>query len=278
MSVKLAKPENPVETLVRSQMEELEEMVGGRHNLITGLLASDDHRANRLATALQKADNADKNIYDVCRSVNMSLEEALRCFSKGEIFKSTIETFLALSEGLPAVMQQSVEVAKSHGPDGYKDRELLFKLSGLLKDGGGINVNLNQKIYKPFYEFNDFQFVMVMPKGTEAKVEELKKDLGSLGDISKWKFIYGDPDEIKTMFASLKTDLTLEDNLSTPFVFIVDKDISLRGRKDDEGNGTKYGFNTSSVADLNNKMEDDVKIIFAEYRMALKKNNAERSN
>lgn len=145
-----------------------------------------------------------------------------------------------------------------------------------LKKGNAFN--LNQKIYKPFYEFNDFQFVMVMPKGTEAKVEELKKDLGSLGDISKWKFIYGEPEEIKSMFASLQTDLTLEDNLSTPFVFIVDKDKSLRGRKDDEGNGTKYGFNTSSVADLNNKMEDDVKIIFAEYRMALKKNNAERSN
>jgi hypothetical protein len=30
------------------------------------------------------------------------------------------------------------------------------------------------------------------------------------------------------------------------------------------------------VADLNNKMEDDIKIILAEYRMALKKNNADR--
>ena len=46
---------------------------------------------------------------------------------------------------------------------------------------------------------------------------------------------------------------------------------------DDEDEGTKYGFNTSSVADLNNKMEDDVKIILAEYRLALKKNNAERT-
>ncbi len=145
-----------------------------------------------------------------------------------------------------------------------------------LKKGNAFN--LNQKIYKPFYEFNDFQFVMVMPKGTEGKVEELKKDLGSLGDISKWKFVYGEPDEIRDLFASLKTDIALEDNLGTPYVFIVDKDKSLRGRKDDDGDGTKYGFNTTSVADLNNKMEDDVKIIFAEYRMALKKNNAERSN
>lgn len=144
-----------------------------------------------------------------------------------------------------------------------------------LKKGNAFN--LNQKIYKPFYEFNDFQFIMVMPKGTETKVEELKTELGSLGDISKWKFIYGEPAEIRSLFASLKTDITLEDNLGTPYVFIVDKDQSLRGRKDDDGDGTKYGFNTSSVADLNNKMEDDVKIIFAEYRMALKKNNAKRS-
>ena len=43
--------------------------------------------------------------------------------------------------------------------------------------------NLNQKIYKPFYEFHDFQMVMVMPKGTEAKVATLKKELSELADI-----------------------------------------------------------------------------------------------
>ena len=59
-------------------------------------------------------------------------------------------------------------------------------------------------------------------------------------------------------------------------MFIVDKDANLRGRTDDEDEGTKHGFNANSVADLNNKMEDDVKIILAEYRMALKKNAAQR--
>jgi hypothetical protein len=61
-------------------------------------------------------------------------------------------------------------------------------------------------------------------------------------------------------------------------VFIVDKDQNLRGRNNDEDEGTKYGFDTTSVAELNNKMEDDVKIILAEYRLALKKNNANREN
>lgn len=136
--------------------------------------------------------------------------------------------------------------------------------------------NLNQKIYKRFNEFNDFQFVMVMPKGTEQGVEALKKELEQLADIGKWNFVYGDEDDINRIFRSLKTNLSLDGNLSTPYVFIVDKNRVLRGRDDDEDEGVKYGFDTSSVADLNNKMEDDIKIILAEYRMALKKNNADR--
>lgn len=136
--------------------------------------------------------------------------------------------------------------------------------------------NLNQKIYKRFNEFNDFQFVMVMPKGTEQDVKELKKELEQLADIGKWNFVFGDEDDINRIFRSLKTNLSLDGNLSTPYVFIVDKKRVLRGRDDDEDEGVKYGFDTSSVADLNNKMEDDIKIILAEYRMALKKNNADR--
>ena len=88
--------------------------------------------------------------------------------------------------------------------------------------------------------------------------------------------MYGDDAQINAFFENLKTDLALDENLATPYVFIIDKDRSLRGRKKDEEQSTKYGFNTSSVSDLNNKMEDDVKIILAEYRLALKKNSADR--
>jgi hypothetical protein len=134
--------------------------------------------------------------------------------------------------------------------------------------------NLNQKIYKRFYEFNDFQTVMVMPLGTEEAVAEIEQELENLTDTRNWKFVYADDAQIRQLFNSLKTDVRLDENLGTPYVFIIDKDRNLRGRTDDEDEGTKYGFNTTSVAELNNKMEDDVKIILAEYRLALKKNNA----
>ena len=48
----------------------------------------------------------------------------------------------------------------------------------------------------------------------------------------------------------------------------------MRGRDDDEDIGMLYGFNSQSVAEINNKMVDDVKIILAEYRLALKKNDS----
>ena len=129
--------------------------------------------------------------------------------------------------------------------------------------------NLNQKIYKRFYEFKDFQMVMVVPEGNDQKIEEIKKELVILADIRNWKFVSASTDKIPALFESLQTGLELDEYMGTPYVFIIDKDRGLRGRNDDE-DGMKYGYDATSVADINNKMEDDVKIILAEYRLALK--------
>ena len=135
--------------------------------------------------------------------------------------------------------------------------------------------NLNQKIYKRFYKFNDLQFIMVVLNDNQDKllkiIDELKK--GSSEDMSKWKFILGDETKIQGLFSSFGSDIELNNKLSTPFVFIVDKDKNLRGRDDDNSMGTLYGYNSSSVAELTKKMTDDIKVILAEYRLALKKNN-----
>jgi hypothetical protein len=178
------------------------------------------------------------------------------------------------------VLTEGIESLEDIAPaETFKDNiTILGFLGSDLDHKKGNAFNLNQKIYKPFYEFRDFQMVMLVPEGSEDRVTELKKELGALADIRKWHFVFGSPTQIQSLFRSLKTNLSLDANLSTPMVFIVDKDQNLRGRNNDEDEGTKYGFDTTSVAELNNKMEDDVKIILAEYRLALKKNNANREN
>ena len=139
--------------------------------------------------------------------------------------------------------------------------------------------NLNQKIYKRFYQFDDFQFVMVVENGQEETIKQILTELqkGAATDLSKWKFVFGSQEEIQVLFDSFQTDVQLNAQKSTSTVFIVDRAKKLRGRDDDEEVGTLYGYNTTSVAELNKKMTDDVKVILAEYRLALKKNNSNRS-
>ena len=55
-------------------------------------------------------------------------------------------------------------------------------------------------------------------------------------------------------------------------VYIIDRDGNLRGRDDDDF----VGYDARSAAEINNTMVDDVKVILAEYRLALKKYNQTR--
>ena len=150
---------------------------------------------------------------------------------------------------------------------------ILFFLGNDIKNREGDALNLNQKIYKRFYQFKDFQFISISPLGNENKSKLLKENLssGTNTDMKNWSFIHLDNDKINQLFSSLNTNLELDKNLSSPYAYIIDKYSSLRGR--DDSDGIKFGYDSRSVADINNNMLDDVKIILAEYRLALKKNN-----
>ncbi|WP_238988430.1 hypothetical protein [Aureibaculum marinum] len=136
-------------------------------------------------------------------------------------------------------------------------------------------LNLNEKIYKHFYKFKDFQFVVVLQEGSSDQVKELIKQLKVTTDMQKWNFVYGSQQQIKDLFNSLKTNLSIDDNGYSPYAFIIDKDMHLRGRTDDEDEGLMYGYNAETVAPIHGKMVDDVKVVIAEYRLALKKNKRE---
>ncbi len=138
-------------------------------------------------------------------------------------------------------------------------------------------LNLNEKIYKHFYGFKGFQFIVVLPKGAEADAAQLKKELGATYNVDKWYFLFGEEEEVKKMFKSLKTSYELDDQLYSPYAFIIDKELNLRGRNDEEAaeEGLLYGYNAESVATVHQEMVDDVKVVMAETRLALKKNKRE---
>ena len=91
----------------------------------------------------------------------------------------------------------------------------------------------------------------------------------------KWNVVFADQVEIETLFESFEANVSLDDNLHSSKAFIVDKELNLRGRTDDKDttDGKLYGYNMRSVSELTKKMHDDVKVVLAEYKFALKKNN-----
>ena len=182
---------------------------------------------------------------------------------------------------LPVLTADIIEISELDSLTSIQFKEKITILGywgGSLVDKQAEALNLNEKIYKRFYEFEDFQFVFLVSEKFSNEVDKLKKSLkeGVGTDLSKWNFINVSRNTIQTHFQSLKTPLKLSPEGSTPFVFIIDKNASLRGRNDDEDEGTLYGFDARSVAQINKKMIDDVKVILAEYRLALKIYNTRR--
>ncbi len=141
------------------------------------------------------------------------------------------------------------------------------------EDLKGNTFNLDQKILEKFYQFKDFQFVIVLPEDARPQAQKFISDFSAVTNSDYWKMVYGTPSQVSEVFNSFQTNLQLDKNLQTPYVFIIDKDKNLRGRDNDEDKGVLYGYDSRSVSELNNKMNDDVKVILAEYRLALKKYN-----
>jgi hypothetical protein len=143
-----------------------------------------------------------------------------------------------------------------------------FGGSDLIKNRGNL-FNLAQKIYVRYHEFTDLQFVILCPKGAEKDAQYISDQFATFTNVKNWHFVFAEPTEITTFYNSLKLKGKLDASLSTPNVFIIDKERNLRGRKGDE---YKEGYDTFHPSDLSNKMLDDFKIILYEYRAALKKN------
>ena len=205
----------------------------------------------------------------------------------GVLFILPITAYLFFASGvnnfvkLPVLTTNVSEINNFKTEDG-KSKKLQNKITVLGFFGKNIDknhahaFNLAHEIYKKNFQFKDFQFVILMPEGTQEKVNFLKSRLAEIENPENWNFVYGSSDAINNVFNSLQTNYSLEDDLSSPYVFIIDKDRNLRGRNDDDDTGILYGFDARVYAEINNKMSDDIRVILAEYRLALKKYNSKK--
>jgi len=139
--------------------------------------------------------------------------------------------------------------------------------------------NLKELVYDKFTGFKNFQIVTLVPFEAKEAAERLRKELTKYKPLEYWHFVYVSQNDIKRLFSSLRTSqfLNYEDFVNQ--VYIIDKELNQRGRLDDrskkekEKNTAIYpltSYNTSEVSILKNKMSDDVRILFTEYRQKRK--------
>ncbi|MBP1225601.1 hypothetical protein [Flavobacterium sp. 1355] len=187
-------------------------------------------------------------------------------------FASGVNSFTKL----PVITPKIADFGNWKSLDGKKvslDKKITvlgFSGSQILNNRGNY-FNLNEKIYKRYNGFEDLQFVVVCPLGTENEAQKVLDALRPFTDVKGWNFIFASPEEIKTFYSQLKLKGKLDENLGTSSVYIVDKERNLRGRKDEKE--YKEGYDTFHPSELSNEMLDDFKIILYEYRAALKKNH-----
>jgi len=205
----------------------------------------------------------------------------------GVLFLLPITAYLFLASGvnhfakLPVLTKNVLEISNFKTEDGktkvFQDHITVLCFFGKDIASSHANAfNLAHEIYKKNHNFKDFQFIILTPEGVEKEANFLKSRLDEVEDSENWNFVYGSPQEIEKVFNSLGTPYKLDDNSASPYVFIIDKDRSLRGRDDDEDVGMLYGFDARVYSEINNKMSDDIRVILAEYRLALKKYNSKR--
>jgi hypothetical protein len=200
------------------------------------------------------------------------------------LFVLPLVAYLFFSSGINSfgklpILNEDLSVLKTFETDDITFDDKITILTFFGKDFNIKKVhafNMKEKIYDRYHEFDNFQVVTVTELNSKENIDTFRAEINKSSDASEWLFLELEDEKIKELFNSLDSDLELDDKLSTPYAFIIDKTMSLRGRSDDEEEGTKYAYDLSNLKEVSDKMNDDVKIILAEYRFALKKNNAQR--
>jgi len=194
------------------------------------------------------------------------------------LFIFPLIAFLLLSTGingfnkLPVVNNNVIDISMIDSTETLQNKVSVICFLGddINRIKGGL-FNLNEKVYKKFIEHKKFQIIAIVPEGKEKEAQFLKDEIGAFTEMSKWKFITGSEEQIKTFYSSFKNNSKLS-NLYTNDAFLIDKKGRLRGRTDDIKNPNRkfIGYNMRSVSDLKGPMKDDISVLYYEYYAAFK--------
>lgn len=180
---------------------------------------------------------------------------------------------------LPVVVEKVLDVSYVNKKISFENKVsvVVFLGNDVLKTDGEI-FNLNEKVYKKFYGYTDFQLIALAEKGQEAAVSKVEKRMQINTNTVKYNFIFSTKEELEAIFDGLKINEKLDANYHSSKAFIIDKELNLRrGKstiKSQEDQDLK-GYNMRSISELKNDMHDDIKVVLAEYSFALKKNTSE---
>ena len=142
-------------------------------------------------------------------------------------------------------------------------------------------LNLKELVYDKFKGFKKFQIISIASLNSEKSLENVKKELLKSDELKYWFFATTSDEEINKIYSSLRSQKELDSSNYTSQVFIIDKQRNQRGRIDDRGDDQiennidlfgLYSYNSIIVSEIKKKMNDDIRILFTEYRQKRKGN------
>ena len=142
-------------------------------------------------------------------------------------------------------------------------------------------LNLKELVYDKFKGFKNFQIVSIASLNSEKSLENVKKELLKSDELKYWFFATTTDEEINKIYSSLRSQKELDSSNYTSQVFIIDKQRNQRGRIDDRDDDQieknidlfgLYSYNSIIVSEIKKKMNDDIRILFTEYRQKRKGN------
>ena len=142
-------------------------------------------------------------------------------------------------------------------------------------------LNLKELVYDKFKGFKKFQIITISSIESEVALKKIKKKIIQSDELKYWFFASTNLKNYTNIFESLRSKNDLDSLNYSSQVFIVDKQKNQRGRIDDRDKDEikkdskiicLYSYNSILVSEIKKKMNDDIRILFTEYRQKRKGN------